>query len=140
MARFQTNDIMPLARPAPLYDLGESIGPNQHLRDVLELDDIPFAYGSAEGDPALRAAIAARNGVTADDVVVTAGGMHALFLLAFNLCDRGDEAVTTAPLFPLARTALEAVGACIRTVRVTFEARYTTFTREPENPNRQKRR
>ena len=25
--------------------------------------------------------------------------MHALFLIAFILCDRGDEAVTTSPLF-----------------------------------------
>jgi hypothetical protein len=68
--------------------------------------------------------IAERNGVGADDVVVTTGGMHALFLLAFILCDRGDEAVTTAPLFPLARTALEAVGATVRTVRVDFGRRY----------------
>ncbi len=125
MTRFPTNDIMTLIGPAPRYDLAESLGPNQHLRDVLaDLDDIPLGYGSPAGDPALRAAIAERHGVCADDIVVTSGGMHALFLLGFCLCERGDEAVVTAPLFPLARTTLEAVGACVRTVRVNFADRY----------------
>jgi hypothetical protein len=50
--------------------------------------------------------------------------MHALFLLAFILCDPGGEAVTTAPVFPLSRTALEAIGAQIRTVRLDFGHRY----------------
>jgi aspartate/methionine/tyrosine aminotransferase len=124
MAHFPPNDIMTLVGPAARYDLAESIGPNLHLQDVLGADDIPLGYGSAAGDAGLRAAIAARHGVEADDVVVTAGGMHALFLLAFILCDRGDEAVTTAPLFPLARTALKAVGARVRTVRLDFAHRY----------------
>jgi aspartate/methionine/tyrosine aminotransferase len=124
MAHFPTNDIMSLVGPAPRYDLAESLGPDLMLRDLLGSDDIRLGYGSAAGSPALRAAIARRHGGEPDDVVVTAGGMHALFLLAFILCDRGGEAVTTAPLFPLARTALEAVGAHVRTVRLDFERRY----------------
>ena len=124
MARFPSNDIMALAGPAPRYDLAESIGPALHLRDVPDSDDLVLGYGSAAGDPALRAAIAERHGVGADDVVVTVGGMHALFLLAFILCGRGDEAVTTSPMFAPARTALQAVGAHVRTVTVDFERRY----------------
>jgi DNA-binding transcriptional MocR family regulator len=124
MAQFPTNDIMSLVGSAPLYDLAESLGPDLHLHDVLGSENIPLGYGSAEGDPRLRAIIADRHGVGPDDVVVTAGGMHALFLLAFILCDRGGEAVTTAPLFPLARTALQAVGAQIRTVTVDFDRGY----------------
>src|SRR5271154_6767224 len=74
--------------------------------------------------PATRA-FAERHGVGAEDVVVTVGGMHALFLLAFILCgDTGDEAVTTAPVFPLARTALEAVGATLRPATLSFENGY----------------
>jgi len=42
--------------------------------------------------PGLRQAIAQSHGVGPDDVVVTVGGMHALFLIAFILCDPGDEA------------------------------------------------
>jgi aspartate/methionine/tyrosine aminotransferase len=124
MAQFPTNDIMTLTGPAPPYDLAESIGPDLRLHDVLDAGNITLGYGSAEGDPRLRAAIAERHGVDADDVVVTAGGMHALFLLAFILCDRGDEAVTTAPLFPLARTVLQAVGAQVRIVTLDFTRRY----------------
>jgi aspartate/methionine/tyrosine aminotransferase len=50
--------------------------------------------------------------------------MHALFLLAFILCEPGAAAVTTAPLFPLARNALESVGASIETVKVSFDHGY----------------
>ena len=124
MAHFPTNDIMTLVGPSPRFDLAESFGPDLHLREVLGPDDVVLGYGSSAGDPGLRAMIAERNGVGPDDVVITAGGMHALFLLAFILCGRGDEAVTTAPVFPLARTALEAVGAQIRTVRVDFDRGY----------------
>jgi len=124
MARFPTNDIMALVGPAPRYDLAESIGPNLSLWDVPGARDIALGYGSAAGDPRLRAAIAEHQGVGPEDVVVTVGGMHAVFLLAFILCQRGDEAVTTAPLFALARNALEAVGATVRIVRLSFEQRY----------------
>jgi aspartate/methionine/tyrosine aminotransferase len=124
MARFPTTDIMALIGPAPRYDLAESIGPALHLCDVLGSADIGLGYGSAAGDPRLRAAIAERQGVDPDDVVVTVGGMHALFLLAFILCEHGDEAVTTAPVFTLARTALQAVGGRVRTVKVDFGRRY----------------
>ncbi|WP_158931832.1 pyridoxal phosphate-dependent aminotransferase [Acidisphaera sp. S103] len=124
MAHFPTNDIMTLVGPAPRFDLAESFGPDLHLHDVLGPDDIPLGYGSTAGDPGLRAIIAERNGVAPDNVVVTMGGMHALFLVAFILCDPGDEAITTAPVFPLARAALETVGAEIRTVRLNFDHRY----------------
>ena len=131
MRRFPRNDIMSLTAASPRYDLGESIGPDLRLGDLLDvagqpgLGEIALAYGTAEGDKRLRQAIAERHSVGADDVVVTVGGMHALFLLAFILCgDKGDEAVTTAPVFPLARTALEAVGATVRTVTLTFEQGY----------------
>ena len=131
MARFLRNDIMSLTAASPRYDLGESIGPDLRLGDLLDiagqpsLGEIALAYSTAEGDKRLRQAIAERHGVDADDIVVTVGGMHALFLLAFILCgDKGDEAVTTAPLFPLARTALEAVGATVRSVTLSFAEGY----------------
>ncbi|WP_299396677.1 pyridoxal phosphate-dependent aminotransferase [Pelagibius sp.] len=136
--RFPKNDIMSLTSGAPRYDLAESIGPDLRLRALLDggdavpapeslgesLGDLALAYGTAAGDPALRRAIAAAHGAEADDVVVTVGGMHALFLLAFILCRPGDEAVTTSPLFPNAMNALTAVGADVKTLPVTFEDRY----------------
>jgi aspartate/methionine/tyrosine aminotransferase len=127
MNRFPENDIISLVGAPPRYELGESTGPDLRLADLLDRDalgDLPLGYGTAAGDPMLRAALAAAHGVDPEDVVVTAGGMHALFLLAFVLCGRGDEAVIAAPCFPLARNALEAVGSDIRVLRLSFEQGY----------------
>lgn len=127
MNRFPENDIISLVGAPPRYELGESTGPDLRLAELFDADtlgDLPLGYGSAAGDPALRAAIAAEHDVDADDVVVTAGGMHALFLLAFVLCAQGDEAVSASPCFPLARNALAAVGAHIRELRLSFGNNY----------------
>jgi aspartate/methionine/tyrosine aminotransferase len=128
MARFPGNDIISLVGDAPPYDLAESLGPDLRVSELLdsgsELGDLALAYGTPAGSLRLREAIAAAHGVGADDVVVTVGGMHALFLVAFTLCERGDEAVTTAPLFPLARNVLEAVGANIMTLHLSFDHGY----------------
>jgi aspartate/methionine/tyrosine aminotransferase len=127
MARFPENEIISLVGPTPRFDLGESVGPDLLLSELgnpSELGDLRLGYGTAQGDPRLRTAIAAAHGVAPDDVVVTVGGMHALFLLAFILCERGDEAVTTAPLFPLARNALEAVGAKVQVLSLGFDRGY----------------
>ena len=130
MARFAKNDIISLIGETPRYDLGESVGPDLRLNDVLDpsaqpsFGEMALGYGTAQGDPRLRTLIADAHGVRADDVVVTMGGMHALFLIAFILCDRGDEAVTVSPMFPLARNTLQAVGAKIRTVSLPFDRGY----------------
>ena len=157
MKRFPPNDIISLVSTAPRYDLAESVGPDIRLGELLApaerapLLDLPLGYGTAAGDPRLRELIAALHEVGPDDVVVTVGGMHALFLLAFILCERGDEVVTTTPVFPLARNTLQAVGAQVRDLPVTFErgyqpdlnelrARLTARTRlvslaSPQNPS-----
>src|SRR5262245_16255663 len=130
MAKFPRNDIISLVGPTPRYDLGESVGPDLSLNDVLgsapeaTFGDMALGYGTAQGDSRLRALIANACGVSADDVVVTVGGMHALFLVAFVVCDPGDEAVTVSPMFPLARNALQALGATIRTVPLSFDRGY----------------
>ena len=130
MARFPKNDIISLIGEMPRYDLGESVGPDLRLGDVLDLSAQPslremaLGYGTAHGDPRLRTLIANAHGASPDDVVVTVGAMHALFLVAFVLCDRGDEAVTVSPMFPLARNTLEVVGAKIRTVSLSFDRGY----------------
>src|SRR6266404_5546552 len=130
MARFPKNDIISLIGEMPRYDLGESVGPDLRLGDVLDpsaqpsFGEMALGYGTAQGDPRLRTLIADAHGVGSDDVVVTVGGMHALFLIAFILCDPGDEAVTSSPVFPLTRNALEAVGATVRTLPLSFDRGY----------------
>jgi aspartate/methionine/tyrosine aminotransferase len=130
MRQFASNDIISLVGNPPRYDLAESVGPNLRLGELFaptddpQLAALPLAYGTAQGEPRLRAAIAEIHNVGAEEVVVTVGGAHALFLLAFILCEPGDEAVTTSPLFPVARAGLEAVGATVRTLRLSFDRRY----------------
>jgi aspartate/methionine/tyrosine aminotransferase len=130
MTRFPENDIISLVGKAPRYDLAESVGPDLRLAELLDASgsssfaDMSLGYGTPQGEPRLRKVIADRHGVSPDDVVVTVGGMHALFLIAYILCDHDDEAVTTSPLFPLARNALDVVGANVRTLSLSFERGY----------------
>ena len=126
MARFPRNEIISLVGEAPRFDLAESVGPSLRLSELQRdaLADTALGYGTAAGDPALRSAIAARHGVGPDDVVVTVGGMHALFLLAFTLCEPGDEAVVAGPVFPLARNVLTTVGAVTHTLPFLFDRGY----------------
>jgi len=126
MATFPRNDIVSLTDEHPRHDLGESYGPDLRLSDLLtpELGDLELGYGTAAGDLRLRTAIADRHGVRPDQVVVTVGGMHAIFLLAYLLADHGGQVVTTAPLFPLTRNAYESVAADVRVVPLTFDDGY----------------
>lgn len=128
--RFPRNEIISLIGEAPRHELGESVGPDLTLRDVLDeeaveaLRSMPLGYGTAPGEARLRAAVAARHGVHADEVVITVGGIHALFLLGFGLCNAGDEAVAATPLFPPARDVLRAVGAELRSLSLAFDNGY----------------
>ncbi|WP_418126080.1 pyridoxal phosphate-dependent aminotransferase [Variovorax sp. 160MFSha2.1] len=129
MDRFPNNDIISLISSAPRHDLAESVGPNLRLdalfdSDRAELGALQLGYGTAAGDAALRAQIATRYDVNAGDVVITVGGMHALFLLALTLCRPGDEAVIAQPAFPLVRNALGAVGATVRSLALNFDTGY----------------
>lgn len=130
MARFPKVDIMSLIAETPRFDLAESVGPDIRLGELLDasggsdFDDLALGYGTAQGDAALRQLVADAHGVDAEDVVITVGGMHALFLIAFILCDPGDRAVTTSPLFPVARSTLESVGAEIATLPLAFDDGY----------------
>ncbi len=130
MNRFIPNDIISLVGERPRFDLGGSYGPNLHVDEILddsalsELQALVLGYGSAQGDLALRAAIAEMNGASAEDVVLTVGSAHAIFLTTFTLCGAGDEVVLATPVFPPTRAALAAVGAHVREVRLTFEEGY----------------
>jgi DNA-binding transcriptional MocR family regulator len=70
------------------------------------------------GLPALRAAIAeryaARGIPTApEQIMVTLGAQHAIFLIARTLLRRGDRTLVESPSYPHAREALAATGALV---------------------------
>src|SRR3954469_9518478 len=127
-SRFPHNDIMSLTSQPVRYDLAESVGPDLQLGQLFatgfgaELKDLALAYRPTDGDAALRQLIGARHGVSADDVVTTVGSMQALCLVAFILSEPG--AVIARPVFPNARTALEAVRMAITELPMRFDEGY----------------
>ncbi len=129
-SRFARNDIISLNGPAPRHDLAESIGPDLLLPDLLDsagpsvLSNLALSYGPVAGDPVLRKLIAKNHHVSPDNVMLTVGGMHALFLIGFILGDPGAEFVLVTPSFPNTTSALSATGATIRTVSSGFDQGY----------------
>lgn len=72
------------------------------------------AYTSTAGDPALRAAIAARYAPFAsgpENVVVTIGSQEAMFAVLMTLCDPGDEVLHPDPGYPAYPVVARLLGA-----------------------------
>ena len=70
------------------------------------------------GLPDLRAAIAERYAArglptTPEQIMVTLGAQHAIFLIARTLLRRGDRSLIESPSYPHAREALAATGALV---------------------------
>ncbi|MEU5291492.1 aminotransferase class I/II-fold pyridoxal phosphate-dependent enzyme [Streptomyces umbrinus] len=79
-------------------------------------DPATHHYGTAQGDPALRALVATTvagdTGLTwsADDVQIALGAKHALFLATQALIDAGDEVLVAAPGWPGHADVVTAAG------------------------------
>jgi DNA-binding transcriptional MocR family regulator len=111
-------------------NLAESTSRDLTLGDLLatidpdELRRLRLGYGSAAGLGALRDLAAEVSGVSADSVLTTQGTVLGLFLLAFELCGGGGEAVLQGPCFPPSRDALTACGAIVTEVAGRFDDGY----------------
>jgi aspartate/methionine/tyrosine aminotransferase len=128
--RFPHNDIISLTSEPVRYDLAESLGPDLRLGSLIdasfrdELDDLALAYGSAPGNAVLRRLIGDRHGVGEDCVITTVGSMQALFLIAFILSEPGADVVIGRPVFPNARSILEAVRSNVIELPMPFDQGY----------------
>jgi aspartate/methionine/tyrosine aminotransferase len=124
--RFPFNEIITLLDVNRQHNLAESTSANLQLGELLDLVDmerlrtLPLGYGSAQGASALRDAVAEICGVAPQIVLTTQGTALALFLLAFEFCGRGSEAILTTPCFPPARDTLATCGVRIREARLHF--------------------
>ena len=96
-------------------------------------------YGPANGDPELRAAIAAYiNGTrgldyAADQVVVTPGGKPVMFFLILALLEAGDEAIYPDPGFPIYRSMIDFTGATSVPIALREENQFTLDVDELES-------
>jgi aspartate/methionine/tyrosine aminotransferase len=109
------------------YDLAESTSPALTLGnivDVMKLRDLALGYGTSRGDASLRAMIAADSGVDAGHVLVTAGSIEAMYLIAQTVCRPGDGVLLATPCFPPARTVPDALGAAVDAVALSFDDGY----------------
>jgi aspartate/methionine/tyrosine aminotransferase len=124
MREFPDSPIAALIDEQPLYNLGESTGPDLTVAEVLgpggpaRIGALSLGYGTSAGQPELRALIAARHGVRADHVLITSGAASALFLLEL-VCGDGDV-VVGLPCFPPVLHALRGLGATVTTVCSAF--------------------
>lgn len=76
-------------------------------------------YSPAPGLPGLRAAIAQRERVSPDRVLITDGGAHGLALAVLSLLDPGDLIVVDDPVYPLFLRVLDLIGVRVAPLAVT---------------------
>lgn len=128
MRQFPASPITVLIDGTPRYNLGESYGRDLSVAEVLgpagldPLGRLSLGYGTSAGDPALREILAARLGVPAGQILVTAGAGAALFLT--GLLHGDGAAVLGVPCFPPMLDAVRGIGAQVVTVRSRFEDGY----------------
>jgi len=129
--RFPRNEIISLLDVNRRYNLAESTAQDLTFGEIMNLaggvaalSELKMGYGSSAGLPRLRAGIAAFTGVQPEEVITTQGTALGLFMLAFELCRPGDEAIIATPCFPPARDSLVAAGVALRECRLTFDRGY----------------
>ncbi|MFL9874390.1 pyridoxal phosphate-dependent aminotransferase [Paraburkholderia megapolitana] len=128
--RFPYNEIISLLDVNRPFNLAEStsqdltVGELMDLAGLERIRDLKLGYGTSAGGIALRMAIADACKVPAEQIVTTQGTALGLFLLAFEVCRAGDEAVLATPCFPPSRDSLLGVGVEVREVALSFENGY----------------
>ncbi len=128
--RFPYNEIISLLDVNRPFNLAESTSQDLTVGDVLDLAGLEtlrglkLGYGRSAGAVELREEIAKACKVPAEQVVTTQGTALGLFLLAFEVCRPGDEAVLVTPCFPPSRDCLLGAGVALREIRLTFENHY----------------
>lgn len=128
--RFPRNEIFSLLDVNRPFNLAESTSQDLTVGELLDLAgleqirDLKLGYGTSAGSLALREAIAEGCSVPAEQIITTQGTALGLFLLAFEACRPGDEAVLATPCFPPSRDCLLGAGVRVREVKLSFENGY----------------
>jgi aspartate aminotransferase len=97
-----------------------------------------YHYTDTRGIPKLRDAIARKEYVSEDQVVVTPGGRFAVFGTITSLLKPGQELIVIEPAWPAYRECAEFIGARTKVLRTTLESKWTPDIKQLEemvNPN-----
>lgn len=128
--RFPYNEIISLLDVNRPLNLAESTSQDLTLGELLDLvgldriRDLKLGYGKSTGAVELREAIAEICKVPVEEVITTQGTALGIFLLAFESCRPGDEAVLATPCFPPSRDNLLGAGVNVREVALSFDNDY----------------
>ena len=97
-----------------------------------------YHYTDTRGILKLREAIARKEYVSEDQVVVTPGGRFAVFAAVTALLKAGQELIVIEPAWPAYKECADFIGARTKTLRTTLEGRWTPDLKQLEemiNPN-----
>lgn len=128
--RFPYNGIISLLDVNRPLNLAESTSQDLTVGELLDLTglerirELKLGYGRSAGASELREAISDVCKVPPEQIITTQGTALGRFLLAFEVCRPGDEAVLATPCFPPSRDSLLGVGVDVREVRLSFENGY----------------
>jgi aspartate/methionine/tyrosine aminotransferase len=117
------------------FDLGSSTGPRWTAQELLDLAgdtgraaqemlNVVLHYPPTGGTATLREAIAAMQGVSAEEVTVFSGGTEALFYIFQVAAEPGANVVIPYPCFPAYEVVPEALGYEVRRYRLRREDLY----------------
>lgn len=105
------------------FNLSESSIADQKLSDIgFELSNLTLFYGEHRGERGLRELVAGQDtGLSADDVLITAGAAGALFIIATSLLSADDHLVVVRPNYATNIETPKAIGCQISYIDLTFE-------------------
>jgi aspartate/methionine/tyrosine aminotransferase len=104
-------------------DIGESAVKFRRLGDLgIDLGNVPLRYGHHTGLPELRSLLAADYpGLSADEVLVTAGGSEAIYAINASLLRPGDHVIVEHPNYPSLYDIPRGLGAEVSLFPLRFE-------------------
>jgi aspartate/methionine/tyrosine aminotransferase len=128
--RFPYSEIISLLDVNRPFNLAESTSQDLTVGELLDIAGIDairslkLGYGTSSGSLALREQVAFACKVHPDQIVTTHGTALGLFLLAFEVCRPGDEAVLATPCFPPSRDGLVGAGVNVLEAKLSFDSGY----------------
>ncbi|HXV46626.1 MAG TPA: aminotransferase class I/II-fold pyridoxal phosphate-dependent enzyme [Nitrososphaera sp.] len=109
---------------SPPAAVGDSLAESFKLRQ--------YHYTDTRGIPKLREAIARKEYVSEDQVVVTPGGRFAVFGAITSLLNPGQELIVIEPAWPAYKECADFIGARTKVLRTTLESKWTPDLKQLE--------
>lgn len=117
------------------FNLAESSVRDRSLGDLgLDLDGTRLYYGDHRGDSGLRKLVAQQgDGLSEENILVTAGASAALFIIATSLLGDGDHIVVARPNYATNIETPRAIGCDISYLELTYENQFRVDIDELES-------